>query len=95
MPATDPETVRFVVANPVDDEHRRLLEDQFGDKPGELFRGGFSTGGHGVGARISADFCANAFGISNFDQALDGGYFGAKWIDTFLAVWFHWPVVED
>jgi signal transduction histidine kinase len=93
VPEDAPELVRFVVANPVDAEHRRLLTDQFGDQPGELFRGGFTTGGHGVGTRICADFCSHAFGISDFDEALHAGYFGARWVDDVLAVWFHWPIV--
>jgi hypothetical protein len=88
-----PGAVRFVVANAVTPEHRRMLVESFGDHPGELFRGGFTTGGHGVGARICADFCAHAFGISDFDEALQGGYFGACWIGDYFAAWFHWPIV--
>jgi hypothetical protein len=93
IPAEAPEVVRFVVANAVTPEHREALAARFGDEPGELFRGGFTTGGHGVGARICADFCAHAFGISDFDEALNSGYFGARWIEDMLVTWFHWPIV--
>jgi hypothetical protein len=44
--------------------------------------------------RICADFCAQAYGISNFDQAKQGGYFGAEWIDEKFATWFHWPIAH-
>jgi hypothetical protein len=93
VPTAEPEVVRFVVANKVAEEHLAVLRQKFGDSPGELFRGGFTTGGHGVGIRICADFCGHAFGISDFDEAYRGGYFGARWINDMLAFWFHWPIV--
>ena len=93
VPVAQPDAVRLVVANTVTPSHRAVLLAKFGDSPGELFRGGFTTGGHGVGARICADFCAHAFGLSNFDEALGAGYFGARWFDEVLATWFHWPII--
>jgi hypothetical protein len=93
VPALEPAAVRFVVANAVPPAHHQALLAHFGDTPGELFRGGFTTGGHGIGTRICADFCMHAFGVSDFDEALNAGYFGARWIDEVLAVWFHWPIV--
>ncbi len=93
VPAVTPKAVRFVIANPVSARHRAVLKESFGESPGELFRGGFTTGGHGVGARICADFCAHAFGLSDFDEALLAGYFGARWFDDVLATWFHWPII--
>ncbi len=93
VPSSEPEAVRFVIANAVSPQHHAVMVEQFGDSPGELFRGGFTTGGHGVGARICADFCAHAFGLSSFDEALASGYFGAHWFDDVLATWFHWPIV--
>lgn len=92
VPIEAPRMTRLVVANAVAPGHAEELRERFGDRPGELFRGGFTTGGHGVGLRICADFCAHAFGLSDFDEALHAGYFGARWFDDVLAVWFHWPL---
>ena len=94
VPEPVPESVRFVFCNTVEESHRQKLQQKFSDKLDEIFRGGFTTGGHGLGMRICADFCAQAFGISNFDQAREGGYFGAKWIDGQFATWFHWPIAH-
>jgi hypothetical protein len=87
-------SIRFVFCNTVEDSHRQQLKQKFGDRLGEIFRGGFTTGGHGLGMRICADFCAQAYGIANFDQAREGGYFGARWMDDKFATWFHWPIAH-
>jgi signal transduction histidine kinase len=94
VPEPDAENIRFVVANRITDPHRQVLADHFPDGLGELFRGGFTTGGHGLGARICADFCAHAYGVFDFDKAKKGGYFGARLIDDYFTTWFHWPRVE-
>ena len=86
-----PENLRFVIANHVSGEHATKLTAAVPDL-GQLFRSGFTTGGHGVGMSIVADFCTQAFGIYDDETARDDGYYGARWIkDTFVA-WFHWPV---
>jgi hypothetical protein len=94
LPPEEPRHLRFVIVNRVSAEHRAAMQQQFGDDPGELFRGGYTTDGHGQGARICADFCTHAHGLSHFNAAKDAGYFGARWIDDYLAVWFHWPIVD-
>jgi hypothetical protein len=93
IPEEHPENVRFVVANLATDEQRRILTRKFGNDLTTIFEGGFTTGGHGIGTRICADFCAHAYGIHDFDRARQGGYFGARWIGDYFAAWFHWPVV--
>ena len=94
LPEPTPASIRFVFCNTVDESHREKLKQKFSDKLGEIFRGGFTTGGHGLGMRICADFCAQAFGISDFEKAMNSGYFGAKWIDDKFATWFHWPIAH-
>ena len=93
VPDESGEDVRFILANRVSEEHRQILRARFHDDLGEIFRGGFTTGGHGVGARICADFCAHAYGIFDFAKARHAGYFGARWAGDYFVTWFHWPRV--
>jgi signal transduction histidine kinase len=95
LPVPEPEeaNVRFVVVNAITEEHREILLEKFGDDLGEIFRGGFTTDGHGFGTRICADFCAHAYGIFDFTKAKKGGYFGAQLIGDYFVAWFHWPKV--
>ena len=85
------ENLRFVFANQVSAEHAARLTTAVPDL-GQLFGGGFTTGGHGVGMSIVADFCTQAFGIYNGEQARKDGYYGAQWIGNNFVAWFHWPV---
>jgi hypothetical protein len=85
------ENLRFVIANRVSGDHASKLSAAVSDL-GQLFQSGFTTGGHGVGMSIVADFCTQAFGVYDDKTARKDGYYGARWIqDTFVA-WFHWPV---
>lgn len=93
VPGSEEGNVRFVVANAITEEHRERLKNQFGNDVGEAFRGGFTTGGHGLGMRICADFCAHAYGIFDFAVAKKTGYFGARLLDDYFSVWFHWPTI--
>ena len=85
--------VRFIIVNRVSEEHRQILLSKFHDDLGEIFRGGFTTNGHGLGTRICADFCAHAYGIFDFAKARHAGYFGARWAGDHFVTWFHWPRV--
>jgi hypothetical protein len=84
------ENLRFVIANHVSDEHATQLTAAVPDL-GQLFRSGFTTGGHGVGMSIVADFCTQAFGIYDDEKARKDGYYGAQWIEGNFVAWFHWP----
>lgn len=86
--------LRFVVSNPIDHAQRRRLEARFGDTLGDLFLGGFTTGGSGLGMRIVAEFAANAYGLNLVEDAIAQGYVGVSLVDDQFVVWFHWPVVE-
>jgi hypothetical protein len=86
-----PENLRFVIANHVSGEHAAKLTQAVPDL-GQLFRSGFTTGGHGVGMSIVADFCTQAFGVYDDEAARKDRYYGAQWIDGKFVAWFHWPV---
>jgi signal transduction histidine kinase len=92
VPEITPASVRFVFCNSVDSAHRELLREKFGDSLSDIFWGGFTTGGHGLGLRICADFCGQAYGLSDFPTARESGYFGAEWIRDQFTAWFHWPI---
>ncbi len=95
VPAEKPANIRFVIANKVAPEQSQILVERFGENMGNVLRGGFTTGGNGLGLRICADFCAQAYGVSNFDMALKGGYFGAELQDDLFLIWFHWPLQAE
>jgi signal transduction histidine kinase len=86
-----PRNLRFVVANRLDDTHRQTLHERFAERLTDLFRGGYTTGGAGIGMRICADFVCNAYGLATFDQGVEGGYFGARLMQAAFVNWFHWP----
>lgn len=90
-----PESLRFVVYNRSTPEHLELLAEHYSDTLGELFRGGFTTGGSGIGLRICADSVCNAYGVKTFDLGLAGGYFGATRVEDFFVNWIHWPTAAD
>jgi hypothetical protein len=95
LPVPEPraESIRFIVANKVSEEQRRVLVDQFRNDLSEIFRGGFTTNGHGIGTRTCADFCSHAYGVFDFARAKEAGYFGARLVGDYFASWFHWPVM--
>jgi len=92
LPAETPQDIRFVIANHLPPAQRAALTERFGGNLTALFGGGFTTGGHGLGARICADLCAQAYGVPSFEEAAAGGYFGARLVGEEFVAWFHWPV---
>jgi signal transduction histidine kinase len=88
----DPQDLRFVIYNAIAEEQQRMLREHYDNMLGELFRGGFTTDGSGIGMRICADFVNHAYGIHDFDRGLRGQYFGAQFIDDYFINWFHWPL---
>ncbi|HYF62266.1 MAG TPA: ATP-binding protein [Herpetosiphonaceae bacterium] len=90
-----PRDVRFVIYNAISSEHGRLLAERFGDRIDQLFAGGFTTGGTGLGMSICAQFIVNAYGLQDTEQALAERYLGATLIDDWFVSWFHWPVAAD
>jgi signal transduction histidine kinase len=90
-----PQHLRFVIYNRVTDERRTAIKTRFPDGPGQLFFGGFTTGGNGLGMRICADFICNAYGLATVEQGLQQRYFGVELRDDYFVAWFHWPTVAD
>lgn len=87
-----PGSAKFVLANAVKEDEARTLRDNFGDKLGGLFAGGFTIGGSGVGLRVVADLVKNAYGLSSLEEVVGGGYVGAEIRETVFCAWAHWPV---
>jgi len=87
-----PHNLRFIMANRLADAQRQVLQERFREHLGDLFRGGFSTGGAGLGMRICADFVCHAYGLATVDEGIAGDYFGARLLHAAFVNWFHWPV---
>jgi len=89
------ENLRFVIVNKVNASQQDTLEQRWAAGPGQLFQGGFTTGGNGLGMRICADFVCNAYGLDSVDQGLTEGHFGATLLADHFTVWFHWPIAAE
>ena len=72
---------RIAVANLVTAEQRLALVGAYGDELGQLVRGGFTTGGHGLGMQIAADFVVHGYGLRDVEQALRERYLGVTLVD--------------
>lgn len=87
--------LRFVVYNLTTDEHQQRLRERFDGDLSQLFQGGFTTGGSGLGLRICAEFVTDAYGVGSSERSVAEGYLGAQLHDNYFVSWFHWPVVAD
>jgi signal transduction histidine kinase len=85
-------SLRFVIANRITAVQRAALEARFSDHLGELFAGGFTTGGNGVGMSICAEIITNAYGLGSATQAVTDRYLGAITMADMFLLWFHWPI---
>lgn len=85
------DAVRWVVANPIAPDQAEWLQQNTKGDMAQLFRGGLTRGGTGVGLSNCADFVAAAFGLPDIDIALDGRYLGAAVEDGWYLAWAHWP----
>lgn len=84
--------VRFAVINRISVAQRSALLDRFGGADlGELFVGGFTTGGHGVGLRICAELVAHGYHLGELAEGARSGLVGARLVDDHFVAWFHWP----
>lgn len=90
-PAQD---VKIATANRLSAEEERTLRDRFGDALGELFMGGFSIGGSGLGLSICTELVSNAYGLTRLHDAIDGGYVGAAILREQFVAWIHWPTLQ-
>jgi signal transduction histidine kinase len=86
--------VRLAVVNRVEGAHAKELRRRFdGDDLGGLFTGGFTTGGHGLGMRIAAEFVTRGYGLRRVADAVSGHYVGARLLGKHFVAWVHWPAV--
>ncbi len=90
-----PENLKVTVSNPISPSQVDTLNQKFGGKWEELFRGGFTTEGSGLGMSICADCVSNAYGIESFEELIAGGYLGAGISGGNYTAWFYWPLVSD
>lgn len=90
FPVSD-ELTRWVVVNQVTENQQQWLAENVGDNLAELFEGGLTRGGHGVGLSGCADFVARSFGVET-ETALQKKYLGAELDAQTYYAWFHWPV---
>lgn len=88
LPGT--ELTRWIVENDITADQKKWLQQEVNGELSQLFKGGHTRGGHGVGLNNCANFVATSFGI-NVDEALEGGYLGAKVVGDVYYAWFHWP----
>jgi hypothetical protein len=88
-----PNDLRLAVANTVEEEHGRALEERFGDELSRLFLEGFSTTGSGAGLGICAEFVSSAYGLARVADATQAGLLGARLLEGTFVAWLHWPAV--
>lgn len=84
------ELTRWIIENDISETQNDWLEQNLSKDFTELFRGGLTRGGHGVGLSSCTDLVAASFGV-DIDRSLTEGYLGAKVVDQTYYAWFHWP----
>jgi signal transduction histidine kinase len=94
LPESEPDHLRIVVANAIDEPTADALIGRFGsaDVSG-LFMGGFTTDGSGVGLSICGEFVGFAYGVGAEGAVVEGHVGAQLWEDLFVN-WVHWPIVE-
>ncbi len=90
----DAENVQIATANAIDPGEAQRLRESFGERLGELFMGGFTIGGSGVGLSICTELVSNAYGLGRFHDAVEGGYVGADILQDQFVAWIHWPTLQ-
>ncbi len=83
--------IRFVVANAVEAPAEAWLEERTEGDLGQLFRGGITRGGQGIGLSNCAALVAAAYGQQGPLKAVESGCLGADVLDGVFHAWFHWP----
>lgn len=84
--------VRWVVENPISEDHNAWLNEHVGTDLNVLFTAGITRGGSGIGLKNCAEFVGQSFGINNIQETVQKGYLGAKCIQNRFYNWFHWPI---
>jgi len=85
--------VQLAVSNRVTDAQAEAIREAFGSSPGQLFAGGFTTDGHGLGMRIVAELVVHSYALDSVDQAIRERYVGVEIVDGWFNVYCHWPAL--
>jgi len=85
--------VRWIVANPITPDQSEWLKRNTNGDLSNLFRGGLTRGGNGLGLSNCADFVAAAFGLPDIQAALEGKFLGAVEENGWYLAWAHWPAL--
>jgi hypothetical protein len=91
-PSGGRKNLRFVFKNPIGEEQKHALRNKFGERVSDVFLGGFTTGGSGIGTRVCAEFVRRAYGLPGVEEAVEGGYIGGAVRGSEFWSWFHWPI---
>ncbi len=94
-PARDHQNLRFVFRNAISDAHKQTLETQFGQRLSDVFLGGFTTDGSGIGTRVCTDIVTRAYGLESPAEAVERGHVGATVQGHDFISWFHWPIAAS
>ncbi|HEY1190638.1 MAG TPA: ATP-binding protein [Gemmata sp.] len=86
-----PGLVRWAVHNTVSEYDLTWLTQKTGGDLRQLFRGGTTHGGNGIGLSACAEIVGECFGL-DAERALRSGYLGAHADPGGYTAWFHWPV---
>lgn len=86
--------LRWVVENTVRPEAVKWLQETIGENMSDLFKGGITDGGNGIGLSNCADIVGASFGVSSM-EAIDGKYISAKLINNTFYACFHWNIVQQ
>jgi hypothetical protein len=85
--------LRWVVENQITPENIQWLKEHVGDDLQDLYKGGISNGGNGIGLTNCADLVAASFGISTIN-AIEDRYISSKVIGSTYYACFHWNAVK-
>ena len=84
----------WVMRNSISRDHESWLNKATDGDFKQLFRGGLTQGGNGIGLSVCADVIADRFGL-NTELALDKGYLGAQVANGYYYTWFYWPINKE
>ncbi|MBP3956363.1 ATP-binding protein [Gemmata sp. G18] len=82
---------RWVVQNAIAPDQAEFLAARAGADFANLFAGGVTRGGTGVGLANCAEIVADCFGLPSPAEAVRRGYLGARTSGAEYYSWFHWP----
>lgn len=92
FPEHGPRQMHVAVANQLPAEQQAILQQRFPASMDQLFHGGFTTDGSGLGMHIAAQIIAAAHGFATIQECLTVGHLGVTLCQDRFISWFHWPI---